>query len=219
MLPAYPSEDAATDAPEPGNQLLATRFTDEVIPHTAYLLGHAIGLTHQRSDAEDLVQETMIKAYVSFATFREGSNVKSWLYRIMANTWVDRHRSSLRRPAEHLLGDLTDPQMSNQDVALGSVPSAESEALKFVPGEAEVALGSLPLTLREIVYYADVQGYRNTEVADMLQIPVGTVGSRLFRGRRELRATLTERCRADEREAPRNPLIGNYAASTASNAE
>ena len=198
MLPAYPSEDAATDMPEPGNQLLATRFTDEVIPHTAYLLGHAIGLTHQRSDAEDLVQETMIKAYVSFATFREGSNVKSWLYRIMANTWVDRHRSSLRRPAEQLLGDLTDPQMASQAHVVGSLPSAESEALKSVPGEAEVALGELPPDLREIVYYADVQGYRNTEVAEMLQIPVGTVGSRLFRGRRELRAKLTERCCADD---------------------
>lgn len=146
MLSAYPSEDAATDMPEPANQLLATRFTDEVIPHTAYLLGHAIGLTHQRSDAEDLVQETMIKAYVSFATFREGSNVKSWLYRIMANTWVDRHRSSLRRPAEQLLGDLTDPQMASQAHVAGSLPSAESEALKSVPGEAEVALSELPPT-------------------------------------------------------------------------
>ena len=204
MLPAYPSEDTATDMPVPGNQLLATRFTNEVIPHTAYLLGHAIGLTHQRSDAEDLVQETMIKAYVSFATFREGSNVKSWLYRIMANTWVDRHRSSLRRPAEQLLGDLTDPQMASQAHVAGSLPSAESEALKSVPGEAEVALSELPPDLREIVYYADVQGYRNTEVAEMLQIPVGTVGSRLFRGRRELRAKLTERCCADDCAAQRS---------------
>lgn len=219
MLRANPSVNAEADVPEAGDVVLATRFTNEVIPHSGNLLGHAIGLTHHRSDAEDLVQETMIKAYVSFVTLREGSNVKAWLYRIMANTWVDRHRLSLRRPVEHLHGDLTDPQMSNQDVALGSMPSAESEALKFVPGEAEIALSNLPLTLREIVYYADVQGYRNTEVADMLQIPVGTVGSRLFRGRCELRARLTERCRADEREAPRNPLTGNYAASTASSAE
>lgn len=204
MLPAYPSEGSATDTPKQTSRVLAQRFTDEVIPHTAYLLGHAIGLTHQRSDAEDLVQETMIKAYVSFATFREGSNVKSWLYRIMANTWVDRHRSSLRRPAEQLLGDLTDPQMASQAHVAGSLPSAESEALKSVPGEAEVALSELPPDLREIVYYADVQGYRNTEVAEMLQIPVGTVGSRLFRGRRELRAKLTERCCADDCAARRS---------------
>ena len=204
MLPADSSVHAETDASEPTNHLLTTRFTDEVIPHTAYLLGHAIGLTHQRSDAEDLVQETMIKAYVSFETFREGSNVKSWLYRIMANTWVDRHRSSQRRPAEQLHGDLTDPQMASQARIEGSLPSAESEALKVLPSEAEVALSQLPADLREIVYYADVQGYRNTEVAEMLQIPVGTVGSRLFRGRRELRAKLTEGYCADDCAARRS---------------
>jgi RNA polymerase sigma-70 factor (ECF subfamily) len=198
MLRADPSVNAETDAPEPGVHLLATRFTDEVIPHTANLLGYAIGLTHQRSDAEDLVQETMIKAYVSFATFREGSNVKAWLYRIMANTWVDRHRLSLRRPVEQLRSDLTDPQVASQTVVMGSLPSAESESLRSVPGEAEVALSNLPPDLREIVYYADVEGYRNTEIAEMLQIPVGTVGSRLFRGRRELRARLTERCCGDD---------------------
>lgn len=203
MLRADPSVNAETDAPDPGDHVLAARFTDEVIPHSGNLLGHAIVLTHHRSDAEDLVQETMLKAYVSFATFREGSNVKAWLYRIMANTWVDRHRLSLRRPVEQLHGDLTDPQTASQAVVVGSLPSAESEALKSVPGEAEVALSNLPPNLREIVYYADVQGYRNTEVAEMLQIPVGTVGSRLFRGRRELRARLTDRCCADDCEARR----------------
>ncbi|OPX09225.1 sigma-70 family RNA polymerase sigma factor [Mycobacterium sp. AT1] len=204
MLRSDPSVNAEAVAPEPVDHVLAARFVNEVIPHSATLLGHAIGLTHHRSDAEDLVQETMIKAYVSFETFREGSNVKAWLYRIMANTWVDRHRLSLRRPAEQFHGDLTDPQTASQAVVMGSMPSAESEALKSVPSEAEVALSDLPPNLREIVYYADVQGYRNTEVAEILQIPVGTVGSRLFRGRRELRARLTERCRADECEARRS---------------
>ena len=199
MLRSDSSLDADTEAVS-GDHVLAARFTTEVIPHSGNLLGRAIGLTHHRSDAEDLVQETMIKAYVSFATFREGSNVKAWLYRIMANTWVDRHRLSLRRPAEQLHGDLTDPQTASQAVVMGSLPSAESEVLRLVPGEAEVALSNLPPTLREIVYYADVQGYRNTEVADMLQIPVGTVGSRLYRGRRELRARLTERCGVDDYE-------------------
>lgn len=198
MLSADPSENTGTGAPEPTTRLLAERFTDEVIPHTAYLLGHAFGLTRQRTDAEDLVQDTMIKAYVSFGTFREGTNVKSWLYRIMANTWVDKHRSSLRRPAEQLHGDLTDPQMLSQARIDGILPSAELEALKRLPGDAAIALSELPVDLREIVYYADVQGYRNTEVAEMLQIPVGTVGSRLFRGRRELRARLAERFDDDE---------------------
>lgn len=199
MLRADPSVNAETDAPRAGDDVLATRFTNEVIPHSGNLLGHAIGLTRHRSDAEDLVQETMLKAYTSFETFREGSNVKAWLYRIMANAWVDRYRLSLRRPVEHLHGDLADPQTAGQAVG-ASLPSAESEALKLVLGEAEVVLSNLPPNLREIVYYADVQGYRNTEVAEMLQIPVGTVGSRLFRGRRELRARLTERCQPDDWE-------------------
>ena len=170
---------------------LAARFAEEVIPHSAYLLGHAIGFTKQRADAEDLVQEAMLKAYVSFSTFREGSNVKSWLYRILVNTWVDKHRSSLRRPDEQLSGELTDTQMANHARLGGGLPSAEAEALKSVLSEPEAALRDLPVELREIVYYADVRGYRNTEVAEMLHIPVGTVGSRLFRGRKQLRERLT----------------------------
>jgi len=191
-------------APPRATSTLSERFTTEVIPYSNYLLGHAMGLTHQRADAEDLVQETMIKAYVSFDTFREGSNVKSWLYRIMANTWVDRHRSATRRPTEQLHGDLTDPQLASRARSGGALPSAESEALKTLPGDAELALRELPSDLREIVYYADVQGYRNTEVAEMLRIPVGTVGSRLFRGRRELRARLSGRWSADDHGTPRS---------------
>lgn len=204
MLPLDPSDVIGTAPSEQTEWPDTRRFTDEVLPHGAYLLGHALGLTHQRSDAEDLVQDTLIKAWVSFGTFREGTNVRAWLYRIMANTWVDGHRSSLRRPAERLHGDLTDPQLTSQAGLDASLPSAESEALQSLPGEAEAALRALPLELRVIVYYADVQGYRNTEVAEMLHIPVGTVGSRLFRGRRRLRARLAGRCDVDGHGAPRS---------------
>lgn len=134
----------------------------------------------------------MIKAYVSFGTFREGSNVKSWLYRILVNAWVDKHRSSLRRPAETLSGDSTDEQFAGGCRGRANEISAEVEAINHIPGEAEVALGELPLELREVVFLADVEGFRNTEIAVMLRIPVGTVGSRLFRGRRQLRACLSD---------------------------
>jgi RNA polymerase sigma-70 factor, ECF subfamily len=204
MLPLDPSDATGTAPSEQPERPDSRRFADEVMPHGAYLLGHAIGLTRHRSDAEDLVQDTLIKAYVSFGTFREGTNVRAWLYRIMANTWVDKHRSTLRRPAERLHGDLTDPQLAGQARLDASLPSAESEALQSLPGDAEVALRELPLELRVIVYYADVQGYRNTEVAEMLHIPVGTVGSRLFRGRRELRTKLAGRCDTYGRGTPRS---------------
>ncbi|BBY84566.1 sigma-70 family RNA polymerase sigma factor [Mycolicibacterium tokaiense] len=173
----------------------AERFEREVIPFTGYLLGHAQSLTKQRHDAEDLVQDAMLKAYASFATFRTGSNMKSWLYRILVNTWVDNYRQSQRRPDEQLSGDLTDGQISNQmELTRFASRSAELEVLVNVPGAVTAALRDLPEDLREVIYYADVQGYRNTEIAVMFGIPVGTVASRLHRGRNRLRESLLGEC-------------------------
>jgi RNA polymerase sigma-70 factor (ECF subfamily) len=171
------------------------RFEREVIPHTGYLLGHAQALARQRQDAEDLVQDTILKAYVSFRTFREGSNMKSWLYRIMLNTWVDSYRQTQRRPIEHLYGEFTDPQLSMHATLTHTAPrSAEVEVLGHLPGEAEAALRTLPDDLRETLYYSDIAGYRNTEIAVMFGIPVGTVASRLYRGRSRLREMLIDKC-------------------------
>ncbi len=173
----------------------AERFERDVIPFTGYLLGHAQSLTKQRHDAEDLVQDTMLKAYASFATFRTGSNVKSWLYRILVNTWVDNYRQSQRRPDEQLSGDLTAGQLPSQmELSRFASRSAELEVLVNVPGAVTAALRELPEDLREVIYYADVQGYRNTEIAVMFGIPVGTVASRLHRGRNRLRESLLEEC-------------------------
>lgn len=173
----------------------AERFEREVIPFTGYLLGHAQSLTKQRHDAEDLVQDAMLKAYASFSTFRAGSNMKSWLYRILVNTWVDNYRQSQRRPDEQLSGDLTDGQLPNQmELARFASRSAELEVLLNVPGAVTAALRDLPEDLREVIYYADVQGYRNTEIAVMFGIPVGTVASRLHRGRNRLRESLLGEC-------------------------
>lgn len=171
------------------------RFERDVIPHTGYLLGHAQALAKQRQDAEDLVQDTMLKAYVSFRTFREGSNMKSWLYRIMLNTWVDGYRQTQRRPIEHLYEEFTDPQLSRHATLSHSAPhSAETEVIDHLPGEAEVALRTLPDDLRETLYLSDIAGYRNTEIAVMFGVPVGTVASRLHRGRSRLREMLVDKC-------------------------
>ena len=166
-----------------------------MIPHTSYLLGHAQALTKQRQDAEDLVQDTLIKAYTSFKTFRVGSNMKSWLYRILMNTWVDRYRQTQRRPTLQLSGDLADPQLNTHAALIyGATQSAETDALSSVPSRAEDLLSTLPQDLRETVYFADIEGYRNTEIALKLGIPVGTVGSRLHRGRALLRRLLLDEC-------------------------
>ena len=170
--------------PEPS---ISAKFVDEVVPLTGYLLGRAWGLSDQRVDAEDLVQDTMLKAYMAFGTFSHGTNLRAWLYRIMVNTWVDRYRMAQRRPAEQLEGEITEMLFSFGGTSAASVESAESEALSTLPNEADAAMRKLPEDLRETVYYADIEGYRNTEIAKILHIPVGTVGSRLHRGRNMLR--------------------------------
>jgi RNA polymerase sigma-70 factor (ECF subfamily) len=172
---------------------LSERFVREALSHSDYLFHHAWGLTKQRVDAEDLLQETMLKAYLSFGTFREGSNLKSWLRRIMVNTWVDRYRLTQRRPAEQLGAEITDAQLADYAVQRHGGPwSAEAEVLRSMPSEAFLALRTLPDDLRETIYFAYVEGYRNTEIAQLLDIPVGTVASRLHRGRVRLRELLAD---------------------------
>jgi RNA polymerase sigma-70 factor (ECF subfamily) len=184
--------EGAVDGIAPGSQ--TSRFIEGVVPLTDHLLRQAWNLCAQRVDVEDLVQETILKAYLSYGSFREGSNLKAWLHRIMVNTWVDSYRTAQRRPSEQLSGDLTEEHL----VSVGSLPSrarqsAEVEVLSALPDAAVLALRDLPDDLRETVFYADVEGYRNTEIAKILNIPVGTVGSRLHRGRKTLREILSQK--------------------------
>jgi RNA polymerase sigma-70 factor (ECF subfamily) len=174
-----------------GHDCRQRRFCREALVYSDDLLRHAWRLTGRGVDAEDLLQETMLKAYVSFDKFRKDSNLKSWLFQIMVNTWVDRYRSAQRRPVEQLTADISDAQLADYASHFrGGSRSAESEVLKSLPGEAFLALRTLPEDLQATIYYADIAGYRNTEVAEMLGIPVGTVASRLHRGRTLLRELL-----------------------------
>jgi RNA polymerase sigma-70 factor (ECF subfamily) len=168
------------------------RFVRETEPVHDYLVRNANRLTRQRADAEDLVQETLLKAYSSFGGYREGTHVKSWLCRIMTNAWIDRHRWAQRRPPEQLSADVLDPPSDPGGCHRGRVDSAEAEALGAMPSDAELALRCLPNDLREVVYYACIADYRNTEIAAMLDIPVGTVGSKLHRGKALLRDALSD---------------------------
>ncbi len=194
-LRSLPAEQRARATSDIAPDAQTSRFADAVIPLTDHLLQQAWNLCVQRADAEDLVQETILKAFQSYGSFREGSNLKAWLRRIMVNTWVDSYRSAQRRPSEQLRGEITEEQLAIG----GSLPararqSAELEVLSALPEAAVLALRCLPSDLRETVFYADVEGYRNTEIATILDIPVGTVGSRLHRGRKTLREILEQKC-------------------------
>jgi RNA polymerase sigma-70 factor, ECF subfamily len=165
----------------------AALFIKDVLPLVDQLYRGALRYTRTTADAEDLVQETMAKAYAGFHSFTEGSNLRAWLFRIMTNTWITSYRTAQRRPDEVLAADVTDVRSST------ATPSAELAALDAM-GDDEVldALRTLPEGQRLVVYYADVEGFRYKEIAAILDMPVGTVMSRLHRGRKNLRALLID---------------------------
>jgi RNA polymerase sigma-70 factor, ECF subfamily len=171
---------------------LADRFRRDAIPLMDQLYGGALRLTHDRQDAEDLVQETMLRAYAGFRGFRDGSNLKAWLYRIMHNTWINNYRRQQRRPSEISVDNITDARQAEY-AARGptALRSAELEVLESLPdAEIKAALLSLREESRMVIYYADVEGFRYEEIANIMKTPIGTVMSRLHRGRRQLRSRL-----------------------------
>jgi RNA polymerase sigma-70 factor, ECF subfamily len=171
---------------------LAARFQRDAIPMMDQLFGGALRLTRDRPDAEDLLQETMLRAYAGFRSFQEGTNLKAWLYRILNNTWINNHRKKERRPVEFSVDHITEAcQAEYAARGPAGLRSAEVEALESLPDtEIRAALLSLREEFRMAVYYADVEGFSYAEIADIMNIPVGTVMSRLHRGRRQLRARL-----------------------------
>jgi RNA polymerase sigma-70 factor (ECF subfamily) len=173
---------------------LAARFVRDAVPLLDQLDGGAWRLTRNRADAEDLVQDTMLKAYSQFCSFREGTHLAAWLFRIMYNTWINNYRKTRRRPIEQLSAEITDWQQPAQlRHAPAGCRSAEVQALEVLPDrQITEALGVLPEILRMTLYYADVGGYRYREIAQIMDVPIGTVMSRLHSARRRLRASLVE---------------------------
>jgi RNA polymerase sigma-70 factor (ECF subfamily) len=172
-------------------------FERRVAPVMGDLYRQARRLTDQHADAEDLVQETLTKAFVGFDSFRPDSILHAWLYRILLNTHISNCRKTQRRPAHDLAQHITDLQlvMNAAHSALG-LPSAEEQALKgFGDQDVSAAMRALPEQFRTTVYYADIEGLRCREIAAVMNTPIGTVVSRLHRGRRRLRQLLTEAAR------------------------
>ncbi len=172
---------------------LTEGFKRDVTPLLGPLYGQALRMTRQHADAEDLLQETLLKAYTHFHGFQQGTNLKAWLYRILTNNYINAYRKRQRRPAQYPVEAITDQQLAThaQHTSTG-LRSAEDEALAALPDNAiRAAMQALPAQFRMAVYYADVEGLGRKEIAEVMGTPVGTVLSRLYRGRRQLRGLLT----------------------------
>lgn len=169
-------------------------FEEQALPLLDQLYGGAMRLTRNPQDAEDLIQETYLKAYSNFDSFKQRTNLKAWLYRIMTNTYINSYRKAKRRPLESSADELSDFQLyttAGHDST--GLESAEVEALKQMPdSEISEAMNDLPEDYRMVVYYADVVGLAYKEIADVMGTPLGTVMSRLHRGRKLLRAALKD---------------------------
>jgi RNA polymerase sigma-70 factor, ECF subfamily len=172
------------------------RFEAEVLPHLDRLYSAALRYTRDPTDAEDLVQESVAKAYRSFHQYRPGTNLKAWLYRVLHTTYISMYRKAQRRPQETLQEELDDYSFYDE-IARSGGPSAEREVLEsFTAEEIKQALAELPESFRVAVYLADVEGFAYKEIAEIMDTPVGTVMSRLHRGRKALQKALSGYARA-----------------------
>ena len=172
---------------------LASRFVRDAVPLVDQLHRMARRYTRSHDDAEDLVQETLAKAYAGFSSFKEGTNIRGWLFTIMNHTWISAYRTGKRRPLERLTEDVCELLYSTgAGCRSESGPSAESEAVQSLSSlELHRALRTLPESQRLAVYYADALGFRHHEIAEILNTTASSISSRIKRGRKKMRKYLT----------------------------
>jgi RNA polymerase sigma-70 factor, ECF subfamily len=173
-------------------------FESQALQYMDQLYAAAMRMTRNPADAADLVQETYVKAYQAFGQFQQGTNLKAWLYRIQTNTFINSYRKNQRNPYQGTIDDLEDWQLGGAESITQSTStrSAEAEAIDHLPDSAvKEALQAVPEDFRMAVYFADVEGFSYQEIADIMKTPVGTVMSRLHRGRRMLRDLLADYAR------------------------
>jgi RNA polymerase sigma-70 factor (ECF subfamily) len=196
MVPAAPGaayRALVTWPPGPETRMAdPATFEDDVMPLVPQLYTAARRMTRDPDDAEDLLQETLLRAYRGYGTFKAGTNLRAWLYRILTNTFINRYRQQARQPAEVELGELEDLYLYRRlGQESGAARSAEDEALdRFVDEDVKAAVEALPEVFRLPVLLADVEGFSYKEIARIMDVPIGTVMSRLHRGRKALEKAL-----------------------------
>ena len=169
------------------------QFVSDAMEYMPSLYTAAMRMTRNRQDAEDLVQETYLKAYRAYGSFQEGTHLKAWLYRILTNTYINSYRRKQRRPEETDVEDVEDLYLFHRVAPQndGSDRSAEDEVLdRFTDAEVKTAIESLPEAFRIAVILSDVEGFSYKEIAEITDVPIGTVMSRIHRGRRALQKSL-----------------------------
>ncbi len=171
-------------------------FAEQAMEFAPQLYSAALRMTRNQADAEDLVQEAYLRGFRSFHTFQEGTNLRAWLFRILTNAYINKYRAKQRRPLETDLADVEDlylyRRLGSMETAAASMSAEEQFMDLFTDDEVKQALEELPDNFRLPVLLADVEGFAYKEIAEMLEIPIGTVMSRLHRGRKAMQRSLYE---------------------------